>query len=162
MKRRDFIAVLSGATAWPLAARAQERMRRVTVVLGFEQGDHEGQSRAAAFVETLARFGWSDGRNIRLDIRWAGANIANYKAVAKEIAATSPEVVVAMRQSVAEFGDGGQECLPLNPSSARYQILDAGRSLVTSLGASSSRGVAARAGGRATGAVMPIASAYRR
>ena len=67
-----------------------------------------------------------------------------------------------LRGRAAEFGDGGQECLPLNPSSARYQILDAGRSLVTSLGASSSRGVAARAGGRATGAVMPIASAYRR
>jgi putative ABC transport system substrate-binding protein len=97
MRRRIFIEGIAAlAAAWPLAARAQERMRRVSVVLGFEQGDHEGQSRAAAFVETLARFGWSDGRNIRLDIRWAGANTANYKAVAKEIVATSPEAIVAI------------------------------------------------------------------
>jgi len=61
-------------------------MRRAAVVLGFEQGDQEGQSRLAAFVDTLARLGWSDGRNVRLDIRWAGGNIANYKAVASEIA----------------------------------------------------------------------------
>jgi len=97
MRRRTFIAHLSTVSvAWSLAAHAQGAMRLVAVVLGFEQGDQEGRSRVAAFVETLAGLGWSDGRNIRLDIRWAGANIANYKAVAREIATTSPEVVVAM------------------------------------------------------------------
>jgi putative tryptophan/tyrosine transport system substrate-binding protein len=65
-----------------VAAPAQPVMRRVTVILGFEKGDEEGQSRLAAFVETLAGLGWSDGRNIRLDIRWAGANASNYKTVA--------------------------------------------------------------------------------
>jgi putative tryptophan/tyrosine transport system substrate-binding protein len=86
MRRRSFIA-LCGVTAasWPLVVHAQT-MRRAAVVLGFEQGDQEGQSRLAAFVDTLARLGWSDGRNVRLDIRWAGGNIANYKAVASEIA----------------------------------------------------------------------------
>jgi putative ABC transport system substrate-binding protein len=96
MNRRDFITLLGGAAAWPLAARAQQSMRRVAVVLGFAQGDQEGQIRLAAFVETLARLGWSDGRNIRFDIRWAGANVAHYKAVATEVTAASPDVIAAM------------------------------------------------------------------
>jgi putative ABC transport system substrate-binding protein len=58
-----------------------------------EQGDQEGQNRLAASVETLARLGWSDGHNMRLDIQWAGQNIANYSAVAREVVATSPEVI---------------------------------------------------------------------
>jgi putative ABC transport system substrate-binding protein len=66
------------------------------VVLGFEQDDQEGQKRLTAFVETLGRLGWSDGRNIRLDIRWAGGNVATYKAVATEVAAASPDVIAAM------------------------------------------------------------------
>jgi putative ABC transport system substrate-binding protein len=71
-------------------------VRRVTVVLGFEQGDQEGQNRLAAFADTLAQLGWTDGRNIRLDVRWAGANIANYKAVAMDVVAASPDVIAAM------------------------------------------------------------------
>src|SRR5215468_1410783 len=62
--------------AAPLAVEAQQGMRRVAVVLGYARDDHEGQVRLAAFVETLARLGWSDGRNVRLDIRWAGGNVA--------------------------------------------------------------------------------------
>jgi putative tryptophan/tyrosine transport system substrate-binding protein len=95
MRRRDFIA-LCGVTAasWSLVAHAQ--VWRVTVVLGFEPGDQEGQSRLAAFVDTLARLGWSDGHDVRLDTRWAGGNIANYKAVAREIAGASPDIIVAM------------------------------------------------------------------
>jgi putative ABC transport system substrate-binding protein len=96
LKRREFITVLGGAAAWPLPARAQQSMRRVAVVLGFEQGDQQGQVRLAAFVETLARLGWSDGRNVRLDIRWAGGNVARYKALAMELIAASPEVIAAM------------------------------------------------------------------
>jgi putative ABC transport system substrate-binding protein len=65
MRRREFIAGLGGAAAWPVAAPAQPVMRRVTVILGFEKGDEEGQSRLAAFVETLAGLGWSDGRSRR-------------------------------------------------------------------------------------------------
>ena len=57
MKRREFITLLGSAAAWPLAARAQQGMRRVAVVLGFAQGDQEGQIRFAAFSETLARLG---------------------------------------------------------------------------------------------------------
>src|SRR5262249_3690207 len=97
MRRRDFITLLGGAAAaWPLALNAQQGMRRVAVVLGFSQGDQEGQSRLAAFVETLMRLGWSDGRNMRLDIRGAGGNIVGYKTIAKEVITASPDVIAAM------------------------------------------------------------------
>jgi putative tryptophan/tyrosine transport system substrate-binding protein len=96
VNRRKFITIVGGAAAWPLAARAQQEMRRVAVVLGFAEGDPEGQARLTAFVETLARLGWTDGRNVRLDIRWAGGNIAGYKALAMDVVATSPNVIAAM------------------------------------------------------------------
>jgi putative ABC transport system substrate-binding protein len=97
MRRRDFISIIGGTAAvWPFAARTQQGMRRVAVVLGFEQGDEQGHMRLAAFVETLARLGWSDGRNVRLDIRWAGGNVARYKTIAMEVIAASPDVIAAM------------------------------------------------------------------
>jgi putative ABC transport system substrate-binding protein len=97
VNRRAFITVVGGAAAaWPLAARAQQGMRRVAVVLGFEQGDQQGQIRLAAFVETLARLGWSDGRNVRFDIRWAGGNVSRYKMIAMEVIGASPDVIAAM------------------------------------------------------------------
>ncbi len=95
MKRRDFITLLGVAAGWPLAARAQD-MRRVAVVLGFAQDDNEGQIRLAAFVDRLAQLGWIDGRNVRLDIRWAGGNVASYRAIAMELVKASPEVIAAM------------------------------------------------------------------
>src|SRR5262245_58176333 len=90
------VAMVFLLLATPLAVEAQQGMRRVAVVLGYAQDDHEGQIRLAAFVETLARLGWSDGRNVRLDIRWAGGSVAGYKAVAIEVTAASPDVIVAM------------------------------------------------------------------
>jgi putative ABC transport system substrate-binding protein len=98
MRRRHFITLLGAgaAAALPLAVRGQQGMRRVAVVLGFAEGDPEGQARLAAFVETLARLGWTDGRNVRLDIRWAGGNMAGYKALAMDVVATSPDVIAAM------------------------------------------------------------------
>ena len=97
MRRREFITLLGGAAAtWPYALRAQQRMPQVAVVLGFAEGDQEGQSRLAAFVETFTRLGWSDGRNVRLNIRWAGPVVTRYKAVATEVTAASPDVIAAM------------------------------------------------------------------
>jgi putative ABC transport system substrate-binding protein len=70
MKRRTFIAGLSGAAAWPLAAGAQqaERVRRIGVLMGFEENDPEGKLRYSAFTQTLADLGWTDGRNVRIDL----------------------------------------------------------------------------------------------
>lgn len=75
MKRREFISIVGGATMWPLAVRAQpsEKMRRVGVLpTGYRQTDTEGQARIAAFRDTLGRLGWTDGRNVRVDVRWPG------------------------------------------------------------------------------------------
>jgi hypothetical protein len=76
MKRREFIALLGGAAAWPLAARAQQpdQMRRIGVLMGSEQSDPDSQVRLAAFRQVLRQLGWTEGRNIRIDERWGAAN----------------------------------------------------------------------------------------
>src|SRR5262245_65386591 len=96
--RRKFLAALGGAAAaWPLAARAQqgERMRRVGVLLNLAAGDPMGQARVAAFVQGLQAAGWSDGRNVQIDTRWAAADPGNYRKYAAELIALGPDVVLA-------------------------------------------------------------------
>ena len=73
MKRRAFITLLGGAAAaWPLAARAQQPRRVGVLIPLYSQTDREGQANIAAFLETLQKLGWSDGRNIRIEYRWGG------------------------------------------------------------------------------------------
>ena len=73
MKRRDFITLLGGAAAWPLAASAQqERMRRIGVLMALAANDPDAQIRITAFVQGLQQLGWVDGRNVHIDTRWAG------------------------------------------------------------------------------------------
>jgi putative tryptophan/tyrosine transport system substrate-binding protein len=96
MKRRDFITLVGGAAvAWPLAARAQqpERVRRIGVLMYLAADDVEGQARLAAFTEALKQLGWSDGRNVRIDTRWATAD--DIRRHAAELAALAPDVLVA-------------------------------------------------------------------
>ena len=96
MKRREFITLLSGAAAaWPVAARAQqsERVRRIGVLMYFAAGDAEGQARLAAFAQALQQLGWSDGRNLRIDTRWATADDIHRHAA--ELVALAPDVLVA-------------------------------------------------------------------
>ena len=92
MKRREFVTLLGGAAAWPLAARAQqnERMRRIGVLLNVAADDPMGQARVAAFVQGLQAAGWSDGRNVRIDKRWAAADPGNYRKYAAELARSDP------------------------------------------------------------------------
>ena len=73
MRRCEFITMIGGAAAWPLVARAQQpdRMRRIGVLMAFAESDREGQALVAAFREGLQKLGWAEGRNIRIDIRWA-------------------------------------------------------------------------------------------
>jgi putative tryptophan/tyrosine transport system substrate-binding protein len=98
LERRNFIALLGGAAAtWPLAARAQhgERMRRIGVLLPFSADDAESQVRMGAFLQTLALSGWTIGRNLRIDIRWAGINADDIRKHAAELAALTPDVILA-------------------------------------------------------------------
>ena len=77
LKRRDFITLLGGAAAWPLAASAQQndRMRRIGVLMNRAADDSEGQADIEAFRQSLQQLGWSEGRNVRIDIRWGEDDI---------------------------------------------------------------------------------------
>jgi putative tryptophan/tyrosine transport system substrate-binding protein len=96
--RREFITLLGGAAAaWPLAARAQqpERMQRIGVLLTAAADDPEFQARLAAFLEGLQKSGWTDGRNVRIDTRWAGGNADDIRRHATEMLALAPDVILA-------------------------------------------------------------------
>ena len=98
MRRRAFIALLGGAAAaWPLAARAQqrERMRRIGVLLPATADNREFQARLGAFLQGLQQSGWSIGRNVQIDTRWATAKAAEIRRHAGELAALAPDVILA-------------------------------------------------------------------
>src|SRR5271167_2461659 len=98
MRRRDFIAIVSGAAAWPLVARAQQggRMLRVGVLMPYAESDPLAQIWIKAFVEGMQEVGWIDGRNVRLDVRWAGGVAADRMLMlAKELVDLQPDVVFA-------------------------------------------------------------------
>ena len=98
MKRRDFITLLGCAAACPLAARAQqpERMRRVGVLMGQAADDPEAQTRVAAFVQGLQELGWSDGRNVRIEIRWPAGDADRARRYAAELVAFAPDVILVV------------------------------------------------------------------
>jgi ABC-type uncharacterized transport system substrate-binding protein len=98
LKRREFITLLSGAaTAWPLAARAQqpEPVRRIGILLPVAADDAEFQTRVGAFLQGLQQLGWAIGRNVRIDTRWAGASAAEIRRHAAELIALAPDVILA-------------------------------------------------------------------
>ena len=100
MRRREFISLIGGAVAapaWPLAARAQqaERMRRVGLLLPAAADDSEFQARVGAFLQALALLGWTIGRNVRIDTRWATTDAAEIRRHAAELAALAPDVILA-------------------------------------------------------------------
>ena len=95
--RRELLAALGGAAAaWPLVARAQqaERMRRIGVLMAFAESDQGAQSWIAAFREELGKLGWTDGRNIDINTRWATADVESMQRFAKELVALQPELIL--------------------------------------------------------------------
>jgi len=96
MRRREFITLVGGAAAWPLAARAQqsERMRRIGVHTGTTADDPDGKARFAAFEQALGQLGWTPGRNVRIDYRFSGGDTATSRKQAEELVALAPDVIV--------------------------------------------------------------------
>ena len=98
MHRRDFITLLGGAAAaWPVAARAQQgdRVRRIGVLMPFDENDPESKRRLSAFTQTLAGLGWADGRNVRIDLRWAGGDINRIRVSAQKLVGLQPDIILA-------------------------------------------------------------------
>ena len=86
MNRREFIAGLGGAAAWPLAARAQpaDRMRRIGVLMNVGADDPDGRDRMATFTRELQRLNWTDGRNVRIDVRWTAGDADLFRRYAAD------------------------------------------------------------------------------
>src|SRR5262245_1885481 len=98
MRRREFITLIGGAAAWPLAARAQERerMRRIGVLMPFTADDPEAQVRSAVFAQSLQQLGWTVGHNLQIDYRFAGGDITRVRQFASELVALAPDVIVTV------------------------------------------------------------------
>jgi putative tryptophan/tyrosine transport system substrate-binding protein len=145
VKRRDFITLLGGAAAtWPLAARAQqaERVRRIGVLLDLAADDPMGRARVAAFVQGLQAAGWSNGRNVQIDTRWAAADPGNYRKYAAELIALGPDVVLASTTAAVAQLQQASRTVPIVFVGA---IDPVGSGLITSM---------ARPGGNITGFVI--------
>jgi putative ABC transport system substrate-binding protein len=94
LKRREFISLLGGAAAWPLAARAQQPRRVGMLISLYSQTDREGQASIAAFLDTFQRPGWADGRNVRIEYRWGDGDPERAKTAAAELVRSAPDAIV--------------------------------------------------------------------
>jgi putative ABC transport system substrate-binding protein len=96
IRRREFIAALGGAAAWPLAVRAQQggRVRRIGVLTPANENDPVAKTYVSAFAQALADLGWTDGRNVRMDLRWGGGDINRIRALAQEVVGLQPDIIV--------------------------------------------------------------------
>jgi putative tryptophan/tyrosine transport system substrate-binding protein len=145
VKRREFIALLGGAAAtWPLAARAQqpERMRRIGVLLSTAADDPESSARTASFLQGLQQLGWIEGRNLRIDIRWAAGDAELYRKYAAELVALAPDIILASSSPTVAALQAATRTVPIVFAHAVDPV---GAGFVDSL---------ARPGGNATGFVL--------
>jgi len=96
MLRREFFTLLGGAASWPLAVRAQQdgRVRRIGVFMPGDENDPAWQARLSAFTQALADLGWTNGRNVRMDLRWSGVDINRIRAVAQELVGLQPDIIL--------------------------------------------------------------------
>ena len=97
MRRREFITLMGGAVAWPLAAQAQqtERVRRIGVLMSVAADGPDGQPRLAAFLKRLQESGWTDGHNVRIHVRWGAGEAERTRKYAAELVALGPDVILA-------------------------------------------------------------------
>jgi putative ABC transport system substrate-binding protein len=97
MRRREFIAGLGSAAAWPVVARAQpgDRVRHIGVLMAFDENDPLAKLRLFTLTQTLAGLGWTDGRNVQMDLRWGGGDTDRTRALAHELVGLQPDIIVA-------------------------------------------------------------------
>ena len=96
MKRREFISLIGGVAAWPLAAQAQKhQVRRIGVLMGWAEGDPYAQAALTAFYKGLGRLGWTDDRNLRIDLRWGAGQAERMQEFARELVALRPDMILA-------------------------------------------------------------------
>ena len=144
MRRREFITLLGGAAAWPLAARAQrpERMRRIGVLMNLTADDSVSQDRLTAFVQGLQELGWTVGRNLQIDYRWGAGNVERYRTFAAELVALTPDVLVTAGAPAVEALQRATRTVPIVFTNVTDPV---GGGLVASL---------ARPGGNTTGLTL--------
>jgi putative ABC transport system substrate-binding protein len=96
IQRRNFITLLGGAAAWPLAAKAQQgnRVRRIGVLIGRDENDPVGKTYVSAFTQALAGLGWTVGRNVRMEPRWGRGDIDQIRAFAKDLVGLQPDIIL--------------------------------------------------------------------
>jgi putative ABC transport system substrate-binding protein len=143
-RRRDFIKVFAGSAAtWPLSARAQrEQIARIGVLMSAGANDLEGQARITEFRRALQKLGWTEGQNVRIDVRWAGGDAALDRKFATELAALTPNVILATASQTVAALQAATQTVPIVFAHAVDPV---GAGFVNSL---------ARPGGNATGFVL--------
>src|SRR6516225_10044663 len=97
IRRREFIAVLGGAAAWPLAARAQQgnRGRRIGLLIPYDENEPLTKTQVSAFTQALAGLGWTDGRNVRMDLHYGSGDSNRIRAFAQELVGLQPDIILA-------------------------------------------------------------------
>jgi putative tryptophan/tyrosine transport system substrate-binding protein len=114
MKRRDFITLLGvAAAAWPLAARAQQRVRRIGMVMAYAESDPNGQMQVAAFREHLQKLGWTEGSNLRIDLRFGAGDPVRIRELARELLSLGPDLMVANSNLVTTILQSEVKTVPL-------------------------------------------------
>ena len=116
IRRRTFITLLGGAAvSWPLAAGAQQgdRMRRIAVLMGWSESDPAAKAVVSGFKQSLSELGWSDGRNVQIDIRWGAGNVEQMQALVKELVDLHPDLILAQTTPVTAALQRDTQTIPI-------------------------------------------------
>src|SRR5262245_20219939 len=115
MRRREFITLLGAAAAWPLEARAKqgERMRRIGVLMGYHESDAQAQADVTALSHGMESLGWIEGRDVKIDYRWAGGDPDKARTFARELIATMPDVMLSSTNQVTRIVQQETQTIPI-------------------------------------------------